>query len=69
MSKREWGKTRYAYAPGLRLRLDLPPGDELPPGPSTAWIGMGSKALRIDVTVVDRSEAPWASDPDAGDRP
>ncbi len=57
--RRAWGPTRYGYVPGFRLRVNVAPDVELPASPSTAWVGLGDKALRVEVTVVDRSEAPW----------
>lgn len=58
-SKQAWGKVRYAYVPGLRLRVQLAPDEELPTGTSTAWVSLGSKALKIDIATVDRADTPW----------
>lgn len=68
-SKRAWGPSRYSYGSGLRLRLDLPADGGLPTEPQTLWVGRGAQALRLDVSVVDRSEAPWGNKPLSDDEP
>jgi len=65
---RRWQPSLYGYAAGLRVRLSLEVGADFPTEPVTLWIGRGSQAVRVEVALVDRSEAPWATDPDAGDR-
>ncbi len=65
---RRWQPSLYAYAAGVRVRLNLEVGADFPAEPVTAWIGLGDKALRVEVTVVDRSETPWTGDPVPADR-